>query len=728
MSGALHVSVVVVARNEEAKIEQCIGSLAGQNYPAEAFEIILVDDGSSDRTVELALMAFPRLRVFSNPSRSISSNRNRGWRAARHPFVAYLDADCIAPPEWLKTLTTAMARLDVAAVGSANEPPSGETTFYDALAIMLNTTVGSRGSVQGMRFPTEREVPHLPGLNVLYRRDALDLVRGFDERFALVGEDEDLSRRLRALGFRLVYVPGATVIHRQRATYREWARNMVTYGRGRSWLVRRHPAAFEPALLGPPLLPLLLPAYLPTIAAVSAVECIRSGRPMLTTHLTALYATTHFAYGLGEILGMTSPGDTEKSREEAWPKVGLIVLEDAGNKGDEAILLSVCARINAVRNTRPLPFHFYVIALGPSGLDVRPIPDDEEAVSRFAQDVFRARPDARTVGAGAVKDTATLLHVLATFRALLICGGQWLHDLRPAYHAIISSILGLGRRLGVSVGTLCIGAGPLRSTWSRKAVGAAFGPRAFVSVRDSASVKLLESSGVRNPLLGADPAVGLPTADSAPVEIRPGTVGIVPCAWGRFENVYARNADEILKVKREFSSVIHDLGQRGHDILLIPTMNPEDQAFADEIAESCRDFPRPPSVLRTDELSPQGIQAVIRELSLLVSMRLHPVIFAMNVATPFVAINYASKVREFCARTGLDEFLVEMNEPGWGEAVLARVGAIQRDPERVRRALRDAHGVLVAALEPTYDALWRWLERPPHAGQVSSRAAFRSAR
>ncbi|MEM1179674.1 MAG: glycosyltransferase [Acidobacteriota bacterium] len=308
------VTVVVVAHNEEAKISACLGSLAAQDIDGTDVELILVDDGSTDRTVELARGAAPGLVVISNPSKSISSNRNRGFRAASHAYVAFIDADCEAPAHWLRTLVASLADLRagsgaLGAVGGANVPPSGETRFYDALALMLNTHLGSRGSVQGMVFDQAKKVDHLPGLNVLYVKEALEAVDGWDERFALIGEDEDLSRRLGKGGFELFYVPGAAVVHRQRANFRAWAKNMFTYGKGRVWLVRRHPEAFEFGLLIPPLLPLVLWAYLPAISVVSLWFAARAGRLGLWPHLAVLYATTHISYGFGQWKGFFTEGD-----------------------------------------------------------------------------------------------------------------------------------------------------------------------------------------------------------------------------------------------------------------------------------------------------------------------------------------------------------------------------------------------------------------------------------
>ena len=108
---------------------------------------------------------------------------------------------------WLSALAKEMKQTQAAVVGGANVPPSAESVFCDALGVMLNTWLGSRGSTQGMVYAEPCRMKHIPGLNVLFRKDALDAVGGYDERFRLVGEDEDLSHRLRYEGSSNIMCP-----------------------------------------------------------------------------------------------------------------------------------------------------------------------------------------------------------------------------------------------------------------------------------------------------------------------------------------------------------------------------------------------------------------------------------------------------------------------------------------------------------------------------------------
>lgn len=707
----MNVSVVVIARNEERKIADCLRSIAAQDFAGGEVEIVLVEGGSTDRTAEVALAAVPSTRIVPNPGGSISGNRNRGWRAARHPFIAFLDADCVAPPHWLRTLLEALvedAGSDAAAVGGANVPPASTSPFYDALGVMLNTYAGSRGSVQGRVYAEAREVGHLPGLNVLYRRDALEAVGGWDERFGFIGEDEDLSHRLLDQGFRLLYVPGAAIVHRQRGDLRSWARNMFLYGKGRVWLIRRHPRAFGPQFLVPPLLPLLLWIYLPAILLVALWYGLKAGRPGLVPRLFVLFATTHVAYGLGQWKGLFTTGDSETARMTGrWPRVGLIVLKNAGNKGDEAIFVSVCRRWRLRDNEQPLPYHLYAMGFGPSGFDARLVPPDLAGIERLAGDLCRAHPESRSLrplDPGTWAQAGRLLYVLSTFGAVLFCGGQWIHDLKPAFHAAISGLLLFARTMGTRVGVFCVGSGPLRAVWSRLAVRLAFGRRALLVVRDPASLHLYKEAGLPQVQLAIDPALELP--DPRPQASRPSFVGLSPCAWFTFENVYRRDPGAIEAMVAVLLQIIQGLRARGYRVLLIPTMNPEDREVCERLVVQGG-----PGVerLETDPLTPSEIQGAIGSLHALVSMRLHPVIFAFNAGTPFVALNYASKVAEFCRRAGLDDRLVELKD-GWGEETLRRLDSAEGEARpALRSRMADSHARLAAEMEPAYQALWGWL-------------------
>ncbi|HPI72903.1 MAG TPA: glycosyltransferase [bacterium] len=315
------VSVVIVCYNAGETLSGCLQSVLCQDYAGE-WEVLVVDNQSTDRTLaelERFSLTHPRLRFMINPQRGIAVSRNIGWRNARYDWVAFTDADCQASSNWLTTLMSGMQSHAVhspnlAAVGGSNIPPSGDSLFYRSLGLMLNSYLGSHSSVQGRCYQNDQETPHLPTLNVLYRKSALQRVDGFDETFYNIGEDRDLSYRLQQAGFSLYYLADATITHAMRSTMRAWFHNMFVYGKGRMWLMRRHPQEIDPVLLLPMGLvgsilaawwfPLPSAAYGISMAIYSLWIALRNRQPALSLPLCALLIGTHVCYGMGQWYGL----------------------------------------------------------------------------------------------------------------------------------------------------------------------------------------------------------------------------------------------------------------------------------------------------------------------------------------------------------------------------------------------------------------------------------------
>lgn len=240
------VSVVVCAFNAERTLAACLEALRHQHY--DDYEVVVVNDGSSDRTAAIAEhygtvyreRGGPRYVLVHQPNRGLGVARNVGAEAASGEIVAYTDADCVPDPDWLRLLVHTILRQGVVAVGGPNFPPPETRRVAMAVAV-------APGGPTHVLIDDE-VAEHIPGCNMAFTREALAAVQGFDPRYTAAGDDVDICWRLQNLGYRIGFSPAATVWHYRRHTVRAYLRQQRGYGRAEAMLYVKHPHRFN--LLG----------------------------------------------------------------------------------------------------------------------------------------------------------------------------------------------------------------------------------------------------------------------------------------------------------------------------------------------------------------------------------------------------------------------------------------------------------------------------------------------
>lgn len=198
MSNAQFVSIIIPTFNNEKYIRDCLRSLFQQNYNKDAWEILVVDNGSSDRTLEIARGY--SCKIIEKCVGTISSSRNAGAAQSKGDILAFIDSDCIAPPNWLKEAIELLDKSGAGAVGAEYSLPT-DTTWVER-TWYLNTT---RRKVDG-------ETDWLPSCNLIVLRQYFERVGGFNEKLVTT-EDVDFSHRIRALGAKIISNPKLSVIH-----------------------------------------------------------------------------------------------------------------------------------------------------------------------------------------------------------------------------------------------------------------------------------------------------------------------------------------------------------------------------------------------------------------------------------------------------------------------------------------------------------------------------------
>jgi GT2 family glycosyltransferase len=229
------VSVVVASYNGARTLEACLDSLMELNYPA--CEVILVDDGSTDGTPEIAARC-PKVRyVRHQTNQGLSAARNTGTKAARGEIVAFTDSDCRADEDWLYYLVGDLSNSRFAGIGGHNLLPPEDS--WVAAAVM----VSPGGPTHVML--TDRLAEHIPGCNMAFYKWALDEIGGFDPLFRKAGDDVDVCWRLQQRGYKLGFSPAGFVWHYRRSTVLEYLKQQQGYGEAEALLVRRHPEYFN---------------------------------------------------------------------------------------------------------------------------------------------------------------------------------------------------------------------------------------------------------------------------------------------------------------------------------------------------------------------------------------------------------------------------------------------------------------------------------------------------
>ncbi len=201
----LSVTIAIPCYNAESFIAQALQSINEQSILPQ--EIIIIDDGSTDRTVEI-VRQFPQVRLITHETNSgIAASRNSSWQAATSDILIFIDADGIAHPDFIKNMIARYSDERVAGVcGHGIE--SIQKNIYDRWRREI--------LFQNWGEQARDEIYFLFGLCSSYRLTVLKELGGFDSLFKISGEDMDMGFRILAAGYRLTYAHDAIVYHQRR--------------------------------------------------------------------------------------------------------------------------------------------------------------------------------------------------------------------------------------------------------------------------------------------------------------------------------------------------------------------------------------------------------------------------------------------------------------------------------------------------------------------------------
>ena len=231
ISPSVSVSVIVPAYNASGIICKCIEALLKLNYPKNKLELIIVDNNSSDETLQL-IKKYPVILETENKIQSSYAARNKGILKATGEIIAFTDSDCIVDPEWIRNGIKYFSDSTCGAVAGEilSLPPNSIFEEYLESIEFLH----QRHCLNNPFFP------YMQTANAFFRRSVLGEIGLFDADM-ISGGDADLAWRMQILtDYKLLYSPESKILHRHRNTLKGLYKQKKTHGIGKAHLEKKH--------------------------------------------------------------------------------------------------------------------------------------------------------------------------------------------------------------------------------------------------------------------------------------------------------------------------------------------------------------------------------------------------------------------------------------------------------------------------------------------------------
>ncbi|MFC1680727.1 glycosyltransferase [Pseudomonadota bacterium] len=229
------MSVVVCSYNGAKTIRDTLKGLEKLDYPESCHEIIVIDDGSTDDTSEIAA-DYP-VTLIRTENRGLSAARNLGLQHATGQIVVYIDDDAYPDPDWLKYIAHAFGNSDHAGIGGPNLSPPDDPF----VAMCVSYSPGDPKHV----LISDELADHIPGCNMAFQRTALLEIGGFDDQFRVAGDDVDICWRLQDHGQTLGFSPAAVVWHHHRKSIKAYWKQQRGYGKAEALLDAKWPDKYN---------------------------------------------------------------------------------------------------------------------------------------------------------------------------------------------------------------------------------------------------------------------------------------------------------------------------------------------------------------------------------------------------------------------------------------------------------------------------------------------------
>ncbi|UCD20856.1 MAG: glycosyltransferase [archaeon] len=231
----MKVSVIIPTYNSKDTLIKCLNSLIKQNYRSK-YEIIVIDDGSTDKTGEAIKKNFKKsklIRYFSQKNKGPAVARNFGAKKAKGEFILFTDADCVPEKNWIKNITSPFKNKKVVGVSGSYGKNLNKKSIISRL---IHFEILERYK----KLKKQKEIDFISTYSAAYRRKIFLKTKGFDESFKKpAGEDTELSFKMHKYG-KLIFKPEAKVGHFHRSALTKYIKQKSTTGFWRADLYMKH--------------------------------------------------------------------------------------------------------------------------------------------------------------------------------------------------------------------------------------------------------------------------------------------------------------------------------------------------------------------------------------------------------------------------------------------------------------------------------------------------------
>jgi lipopolysaccharide/colanic/teichoic acid biosynthesis glycosyltransferase/glycosyltransferase involved in cell wall biosynthesis len=225
------ISVIIPVKDGEQTLDRCLQAVIQQQGHDIPYEVIIVDDGSSDDTVSIAQQY--DVHVLSQPNGGPAAARNTGAKLARGDLLVFLDADCEPTPGWLAALLAALENPEIVAA---------KGVYRTRQQAPVARFVQQEYVHKYRRLKRQRYIDFIDTYSAIYRRNVFVQNGGFDTTFTgATAEDADLSFRLARKGYKMAFAPQAVVYHQHDENLKQYVQRKFGYGYWRAYIYNRMP-------------------------------------------------------------------------------------------------------------------------------------------------------------------------------------------------------------------------------------------------------------------------------------------------------------------------------------------------------------------------------------------------------------------------------------------------------------------------------------------------------